>query len=143
MDGSELQVTIRGFDGRPMVVTKAMLEAMPFIRLQELRAVNQDDQLTQDFLANYEHRAFTREFVRSKDSPFDPITRAAALGVATPVYSAMKATGTLPASQQGTGLASTPSLEQVRQGMLGIGEGLYGYAQDRGRGLVKWLGNAN
>jgi hypothetical protein len=127
---NELQVTIRGFDGRPMVVTKAMLETLPFLRLQELREVNQDDQLTQDFLANYEHRAFTREFVRNPDTSNLP-TRALALGLATPAYAGLKATGLLPKSVQGTGRASTPSLEQVKQGMIGIGEGIKGYGEDR------------
>lgn len=127
---SDLQVTIRGFDGRPMVVTKSMLENLPFLRLQELRAQNQDDQLTQDFLANYEHRAFTREFVRSPDQGL-MLERALALGIATPAYSGMKAMGLLPKSVQGTGRESTPSLEQVKQGMIGIGEGIKGYGQDR------------
>lgn len=135
---NDLQVTIRGFDGRPMVVTKAMLETLPFLRLQELRALNQDDQLTQDFLANYEHRAFTREFTK-QGGVADPITRAAALGVATPAYSAMKGLGMLPESVQGTGRASTPSLEQVKQGMLGIGEGLTQYGKEKAKPFIGWL----
>lgn len=119
-----LKVTVRGLDGRPIVVTPEMLSAMPFLQLQKLREMNQNDQLVQNMLANFEHRAFTRGFVSSPDSPTNPITRAAALGVATPAYSAMKGLGILPESQKGKGLASEASLEQVKQGMIGIGEGL-------------------
>lgn len=134
-----LQVTIRGWDGRPIVVTPKFLSQMPFLQLQELRALNQDDQLVQNMLANFEHRAFSREFVASPDSPTNPLVRAASLGIATPAYSAMKATGTLPASQKGAGMASEPSIEQVRQGMLGIGEGLRQYGTEKSKPFIQWL----
>lgn len=65
----------------------------------------------QSLLAPYEHRAFAREAVR--DNPL----MALSLLVATPLYTAGKAAGLL-------GARSPASWEEMKQGLLGIGEGL-------------------
>lgn len=65
----------------------------------------------QALLAPYEHRAFAREAV--KDNPL----MALSLLVATPLYTAGKAAGLL-------GARSPASWEEMKQGLLGIGEGL-------------------
>lgn len=79
-----------------------------------MRRVN-SSQPDQNLLANYEHRAFARETVAE-----DPLM-APLLGVAIPAYSIAKA---LPKSLTGNRSRSEPSLEQVRQGFNGIGDGM-------------------
>jgi hypothetical protein len=73
------------------------------------------DQAEQNRLANYEHRAFARESV-AKDPWMAPM-----LGVAVPAYAVQKS---LPKGWTGNKSRSEPSLEQVRQGFTGIGEGM-------------------
>lgn len=65
----------------------------------------------QDYLAPFEHRAFTREEVAA-----NPLM-AAPLAVATPLYEIAKILGL----QKGR---SKPSLTSLKQGFVGIGEGL-------------------
>lgn len=69
------------------------------------------DPQTQGLLAGAEHRAYARETVQS-----DPLM-ALSLLVATPAYQLAKAAGM-------TNSRSKPSLSQMGQGLLGIGEGL-------------------
>lgn len=69
------------------------------------------DQSQQDMLAGYEHRAYAREAV--KDQPW----MALSLLAATPAYQIAKVLRT-------TNSRSAPSLSQMGQGLLGIGEGL-------------------
>jgi hypothetical protein len=66
----------------------------------------------QNALAGYEHRAYARETVQ--DNPL----MALSLLVATPAYQLAKMGGL-------TNSRSAPSLSQMGQGLLGIGEGLY------------------
>ena len=70
------------------------------------------DQALQDLLAGYEHRAFAREAVAEK--PW----LAPSLLVATPLYQLAKVAGL-------TNSRSAPSLSQMGQGLLGVGEGLW------------------
>ena len=67
---------------------------------------------SQDILGAYEHRAFAREFAEE-----NPIKAAASLPVAIPAYTAAKAMGL-------TGARSGASLEEMKQGFIGLGEGL-------------------
>ena len=70
------------------------------------------DPATQALLAGREHRAYARETVA--DNPL----MALSLLVATPAYQLAKLGGM-------TNSRSAPSLSQMGQGLLGIGEGLY------------------
>ena len=70
------------------------------------------DPATQALLAGREHRAYARETVKE-----DPLM-ALSLLVATPAYQLAKLGGL-------TNSRSAPSLSQMGQGLLGIGEGLY------------------
>ena len=69
-------------------------------------------QAEQDILAGREHRAYARETVQG-----NPLM-AVSLLLATPAYQVAKLGGL-------TGSRSKPSLSQMGQGLLGIGEGLY------------------
>lgn len=71
------------------------------------------DQELQDLLAAYEHRAFAREATR--DNPLMAVPIAASI----PIYQLAKLFGA-------TNARSSPSLFQAGQGLLGIGEGLFG-----------------
>ncbi len=77
--------------------------------LRRRKLVN--DQASQDLLAGYEHRAYARQAVQ--DNP----AMALSLLIATPAYQVAKVLGT-------QNSRSAPSLQQMRQGLLGIGEGL-------------------
>ena len=70
------------------------------------------DPATQALLAGREHRAYARETVQ--DNPL----MALSLLVATPAYQLAKLGGL-------TNSRSAPSMSQMGQGLLGIGEGLY------------------
>jgi len=85
---------------------------MNFNELWRLRE-NAPDKATQNLLAPYEHRAFARE--ATSENPLAALSLA--LGI--PVYQLAKILGQ-------TNSRSDPSLEQVKQGYLGIGEGLLG-----------------
>ena len=84
--------------------------------LRRRRLVN--DPAAQDLLAGLEHRAYARETVQA-----NPLM-ALSLLVATPAYQADKAIGA-------TNSRSAPSLQQMGQGLLGIGEGLQARWQQR------------
>lgn len=71
------------------------------------------DPAMQDLLAAYEHRAFAREATR--DNPLMALPIAAGI----PLYQLAKLMGA-------TNSRSSPSLFQAGQGLLGIGEGLFG-----------------
>ena len=83
----------------------------PHAQLYMARAKATDPEI-QGLLAGYEHRAFAREAV--EDNPL----MALSLLVATPAYQLAKMSGL-------TGSRSKPSMSQMGQGLLGIGEGLY------------------
>ena len=65
----------------------------------------------QNMLAPYEHRAFAREW--AQESPF---MAGVSLPFAIPAYSIYKLFGSNARSQ--------PSMEEVKQGYVGLGEGL-------------------
>ena len=86
------------------------LRSLDHATLYRMRAAAQDRAL-QDLLAGYEHRAFAREAVA--DKPW----LAPSLLAATPLYQLAKVAGL-------TSSRSAPSLSQMGQGLLGVGEGL-------------------
>lgn len=88
---------------------KKILEKAPHSKLYQVReGASQEEQ---NLLAPYEHRAFAREVVQ--ENPLMALPVAAAI----PIYAAGKATGIIKAR-------SEPSLEEVKQGFIGLGEGL-------------------
>lgn len=102
------------YNTKPITYSDDELARLNQDRLLELRK-SAPSQAEQNRLANYEHRAFARETV-AKDPLMAPL-----LGVAVPAYSIAKA---LPKSLTGNRSRSEPSLEQVRQGFNGIGDGM-------------------
>jgi hypothetical protein len=114
------QYTITGPDGKPMVVTGDMLAGMNFRTLTNLRDIN-TDQTMQNLLAGYEHRAFAREYL--KENPW----MIPSMAVATPLYTGVKA---LPKAITGNQSRSQPSLFELGQGMMGVGEGAAGALSD-------------
>lgn len=87
------------------------LAAMPWDELIKMRAqfTSPDEQMK---LAPYEHRAYAREQVAA-----NPLM-APVYGLMTPGYQALKvATG-------GKGSRTPASMEELKQGLLGTGEGL-------------------
>ena len=91
------------------------IETADQVELLRRRKLAADPQL-QGLLAGMEHRAYARETVQ--DNPL----MALSLLVATPAYQLAKAAGL-------TNSRSAPSIEQMRQGFIGIGEGLLGRKQ--------------
>ena len=110
------EYTITGLDGRPMVVTDEMLSGLGHATLYNLRERNKDPSL-QNVLAGYEHRAFAREYVR--DNPW----MAPSMAVAVPAYTGYK-------QIFDTQARSKPSLSELGQGMMGVGEGALGAVAD-------------
>lgn len=105
------------YNQRPVTYTDDELSRLNQDRLLEMRKTA-PNQAEQDRLANYEHRAFARETV-AKDPFMAPL-----LAAAVPFYAAEKA---LPKSLTGNKSRSNTSLEQVRQGFYGIGDGMRGW----------------
>jgi hypothetical protein len=89
-------------------------DQMSMDQLQYLRNANRpDDKELQNYLADYEHRAFAREEVQN-----NPLM-ALSLLVGTPAYAALKTLGLMRGR-------SDPSLRQIKSGLLGTLEGLKG-----------------
>lgn len=97
-----------------------LFDTLSHAQLSALREKASPDE--QQRLAPYEHRAFAREWTQE-----NPLVAAPSLAVATPAYYIAKQPGIIQV-MQAMGLvgpdATPPSLEQVRQGYLGILEGL-------------------
>lgn len=89
------------------------LSQTDWLSLMQMRkdAQKAGNQALQDLLAGYEHRAYARE--TSKDNPW----MGASIAVSTPLYQLAKLAGL-------TNSRSAPSLSQMGQGLLGVGEGL-------------------
>jgi len=113
--------TLVGLDGKPMQVTDEQLASMDNGTLMQLRHINKAPEL-QTLLAPYEHRAFSRE--QARENPL----QAPGLAIITPAYAAAKATGLISGRTQ-------PSMRQVGQGLLGVGEGVIGAVKDGARKL--------
>lgn len=93
------------------------LPRLDHAELYRMRAAAKDKEL-QNLLAGYEHRAFAREAVAER--PW----LAPSLLVATPLYQLAKLAGT-------QNSRSAPSMSQLGQGLLGVGEGLLGAWRNR------------
>lgn len=87
------------------------LAAMSHAELYTKRAKAPKDE--QDKLAPYEHRAFAREFAQES-----PVKAAVSLPFAIPAYTAAKALGVQKAR-------SGASMEEMKQGFIGLAEGLF------------------
>lgn len=95
----------------PGAITDDQLSKMPWDELNKLRAVYRQQQ-DQNRLAPYEHRAYAREMTQA-----NPIA-APVYAMMPPAYQALKvATG-------GQGSRTTASWDELKQGMIGTGEGL-------------------
>jgi hypothetical protein len=70
-------------------------------------------------LAAYEHRAFAREFAEES-----PVKAAVSLPIAIPLYSAAKALGVDKVFGTDESKRTPASMEEMKQGFLGLGEGL-------------------
>lgn len=86
-----------------------LLASMPHSELYQMRATQPN---MQDIIAPYEHRAFAREW--ATQSPF---LAGVSLPFAIPAYTASKYLGINKAR-------SPASLEEMKQGYIGLGEGL-------------------
>lgn len=109
--------TLVGLDGKPMQVTDDQLAQMDHSTLYQLREVNKSPEL-QILLAPYEHRAFARQ--ASQENP----AMALPIALATPLYAGAKALGYK--GESGSAATTPPTMRQVGQGLLGVGEGLVG-----------------
>lgn len=78
------------------------------------------EQKAVDLVAPYEHRAFSREYVAE-----NPVSGTIGMIGAIPGYQVAKAAGMTGSDEQKTG----PSLEQMKQGAIGVGEGVIKAAQ--------------
>ncbi len=87
------------------------IDSADHVELLRRRKLATDPQM-QALLAGREHRAYARETVA--DNPLMALSPL----VATPAYQLAKLAGT-------TNSRSAPSMSQMGQGLLGIGEGLY------------------
>lgn len=94
-----------------LLPSRAELEKMSHGDLLMLRRQHNDDKVVQELLAPYEHRAFAREQV--EESPINAL----ALPVMVPAYEAAKAVGLMRGR-------SSPSMESMKQGLIGVTEGV-------------------
>lgn len=116
--------TINGANGKPMVVTPALLETMGHGDLQMLRKVNESNQAVQQKLSPFEHQAWAREYTQE-----NPISGALAVPVLTAGYTAAKLPVIRDVAQK-FGLvnadATPASFDQLRAGFAGMKQGLMG-----------------
>lgn len=103
------------------------LASSSFNELYRQRVESKTDPEKQNELAPYEHRALVREFVKEKG-----IVGAAAMAIAIPPYTLSKVTG-IEAKAKELGIldygdktwaASTNYGEEIKQGYIGLGEGM-------------------
>lgn len=106
--------------GTVQVPSEEQAGTMSHSDLYNLREQNKTNPEIQNYLAPYEHRAFAREWV--SESAIAP----ASLAVAIPVYAVGKATGIIKSDIQ----TSSSYIEEVKQGFIGIGEGLQAFFSD-------------
>lgn len=104
---------LTGLDGKPLELTEEQMANMDHATLLNLRERNQNDKALQAVMGPYEHRAFARQ--ATADNPLMSVP----LAVATPLYTAAKSVGLMTDDN-----TTKPSLREVGQGLLGIGEGL-------------------
>jgi hypothetical protein len=124
----ELSNNFKGIMGEQIEIpSEETMSAMSHSQLAGLRNANSDNPKAQEYLAPYEHRAFSREWVSESG------VNAIPLAIAIPAYSAAKATGVETIAKKAGLLeddkqeATPTSLAQIKQGFIGIGEGLKAY----------------
>lgn len=120
--GGPGMVTLTGLDGRPIQVTHDQLAQMDHASLLGLRKMNQDPN-AQDLLSGYEHRSVARE--AGSSNPLMGLS----YGAAAPMYQLMKS---IPMGVTGLKSRSSPSLNQLGQGIIGAGEGVV-------EGVKNWM----
>ena len=105
-------------------------EAASFLSLYNLRNDPKyvNNAAVQNLLAPVEHRAFTRGLISDSDTKLGALGNAALMSLATPAYSAAKATskgfGAIDPRLEFMQSRSNPSFDEIAQGFAGIGEGL-------------------
>lgn len=98
-------------DASGQIPEASTLKSMSHAELYRLREKLNGDKAAQNAIAPYEHRAFAREAVAESPALAVPVA------VAVPLYEATKLIGA-------TGGRSASSLESMRQGFIGVGEGV-------------------
>lgn len=96
--------------------------------LAELTAARDTPGADQAKLGPYEHRAFAREAAAQ-----EPLKSAVSLPFAIPAYSAAKALGLTGKDAQ----TSPASFEEMKQGFIGLGEGLTGKYRPSAYGKIR------
>lgn len=105
-----MEKTKDNFQAYAVIPTPQRLKQLSHADLYNLRAKYQGNQEAQDLISAYEHRAFAREAIA------EDLGRTLPIAAGIPAYHLYK---------QVTGAGrSNPSLEQVKQGFIGVGEGL-------------------
>ena len=107
------------------VTSPEQLRAKEFLRIYNQRLAKPNDMGVQKALAPEEHRLFARNVVQN-----NPLM-AAPLAVGAMGYPVAKAMGYSGGYRPGDPLTTPPSAQQMGQGLLGIGQGLKGAAQDQ------------
>lgn len=96
---------------------KEALSSMPFDKIEELREKYKGNTRVQDYLGPSGARSLNREVIGENLAMLLPLT------VATVGYPTLKAVGVLPEDTK----TSSSNIEQIKQGFIGIGEGLKSY----------------
>lgn len=113
-DQKSPSLIITGLDKKPLTITPDQLKDMDHSSLSLLREYNLDNKDAQTMIAPYEHQAFARE------ATTENLGMAIPIALATPLYAAAKSVGFMTDPT-----TTTPSLQQVGRGLLGVGQGIY------------------
>ena len=113
MDNPDESIEINDYQGRKQRINRLMLASLPHAALSLMRDYNPTNKLAQAMIAPYEHQAFARE--ATAENPLMAIP----IGLATPLYAGAKSLGMMTDSS-----TTAPTLGQVGQGLLGVGQGL-------------------
>jgi hypothetical protein len=110
-------------------LTPEAISKLSFLESDDLRSrVGPDNKIAQNLLAPHEHALYNEGVVRE-----NPLT-ALPLSIYTPAYSLFKQLGLIDTR-------SDASLEEMKQGYVGIGNGLRGFAEDSYSNARNYLAN--